>query len=167
VNAPGLIVHASVVALALDADGPLFGLALTGPPGAGKSRLAAELIAGCAHRRSRLLADDAVLIHSREGRLVASAPPSTSGTIEVFGTGLARTGHAPPMSVKAAAALAPEAERLPPEQSWAPLGPSGPRVPLYKTRGSAAGLVLFLRSVTSGHSRTAGHDAVPVIPERP
>jgi serine kinase of HPr protein (carbohydrate metabolism regulator) len=60
------------------------GVLIRGDSGAGKSALAAELIAGGA----RLVADDRVHISAVHGRIVAAAPAAVAGRIELRGRGL-------------------------------------------------------------------------------
>ncbi len=57
---------------------------LRGPSGSGKSDLALRLIDGGA----RLIADDQTLVDMRDGRLVASAPETIAGEMEVRGIGI-------------------------------------------------------------------------------
>lgn len=57
---------------------------LRGPPGTGKSDLGLRLVDAGGH----LVADDQVQLDSEDGNLVASAPPSLAGKIEVRGIGL-------------------------------------------------------------------------------
>ncbi len=67
------------------------GLFLAGPSGSGKSGLALGLIA-CAINKGHfaaLISDDQTLIgKTRDGRLVASAPPTLFGMAEWRGTGI-------------------------------------------------------------------------------
>src|SRR5258708_17934421 len=60
------------------------GVLLRGPPGSGKSDLALRLIDGGAH----LVADDQTELRGRGGAVVASAPSSIAGRIEVRGVGI-------------------------------------------------------------------------------
>lgn len=57
---------------------------LRGPPGSGKSDLGLRLIDG----GGRLVADDQVQLDAIGGTLVAGAPPTIAGKIEVRGLGL-------------------------------------------------------------------------------
>lgn len=72
------------------------GVILRGPSGSGKSDLALRLI----DEGARLVADDQIRIHVRDGKILAHAPETIRGLIEVRGLGLARL---------AAERLAPEA----------------------------------------------------------
>lgn len=63
------------------------GLLIQGGSGAGKSTLALSLIrkSGLAGRFARLVSDDQVELAARAGRLVAGAPASIAGLVEVYG----------------------------------------------------------------------------------
>lgn len=73
-----MLVHASCVAI--DGRAVLIG----GASGHGKSDLALRLI----DRGARLVADDQTLLEPSGGRLLASAPPTIAGRIEVRGVGI-------------------------------------------------------------------------------
>jgi HPr kinase/phosphorylase len=60
------------------------GVLLRGDPGSGKSDVALRLIDGGA----RLVADDQVILRAENGRLIASAPASLAGLLEVRGVGI-------------------------------------------------------------------------------
>ena len=62
------------------------GVLLRGPPGSGKSDLALRLI----DRGAELVADDRVTLRREDDGIVASAPASLAGLIEVRGVGVAR-----------------------------------------------------------------------------
>ncbi len=86
-------VHATCVALDSAREGGgaagrgarQVGVLLRGPSGAGKSDLALRLIDGGA----RLIADDQTLLASRDGVLIARAPETIAGRMEVRGVGIA------------------------------------------------------------------------------
>ena len=86
-------VHATCVALGRAREGGgaagggarQVGVLLRGPSGAGKSDLALRLIDGGA----RLIADDQTLLVSRDGALIARAPETIAGRMEVRGVGIA------------------------------------------------------------------------------
>jgi serine kinase of HPr protein (carbohydrate metabolism regulator) len=73
-------VHATCIAF----DGK--GVLLRGPPGGGKSDLALRAMAAGA----RLIADDHVILTPENSRLVASAPATIRGRIEIRGLGIFR-----------------------------------------------------------------------------
>ena len=86
----GSLVHATCVAFA-SSDGPaeagrkrLFGVLLRGPSGAGKSDLALRLI----DRGWCLVADDQTELKRVENALIATAPATIAGRMEVRGLGL-------------------------------------------------------------------------------
>lgn len=69
------------------------GLILVGPSGSGKSSMAIRLLAGArsAGHLALLLSDDQVFVDAVNGRLVATAPETIKGRIELYGSGI---GHA-------------------------------------------------------------------------
>jgi HPr kinase/phosphorylase len=73
-------VHATCIAI----DG--HGILLRGPSGSGKSDLALRAI----DRGARLVADDRVVLTRRGENVVASAPSSLHGLIEIRGLGIMR-----------------------------------------------------------------------------
>ncbi len=106
------ILHASCVAL----DGR--GVLILGASGAGKSALALNLMA----LGARLVADDRCQLTTRDGALIASAPPALRGLIEARQIGILR---AEPLA-EAAIALAvdldqTEPDRLPPRRRYTAL----------------------------------------------
>ncbi len=80
-----MTIHATAVAIGGSA------VLLVGAPGSGKSDLALRLI----DRGAALIADDRVALVRTGDRLLASAPPSIAGLIEVRGVGLVA---APPVA---------------------------------------------------------------------
>lgn len=105
-------VHGTAVAVAVDADGPLAGALLLGPPGSGKSALAIALIEGCPFRRTGLIADDVVVVERCGETVEASALARAEGLIEARGFGPARIRAAPKTRLVAAFDLAGPAGRL-------------------------------------------------------
>jgi serine kinase of HPr protein (carbohydrate metabolism regulator) len=98
-------VHASCVAI----DG--HAVLLFGPSGAGKSDLALRLI----DRGARLVSDDYTRLAAIEGRLVATAPATIAGRIEVRGIGIVEMPALAQAPVLLAIDLADAPERLPPD----------------------------------------------------
>jgi serine kinase of HPr protein (carbohydrate metabolism regulator) len=89
---------------------------IRGPAGAGKSRLAFELIEAATNGRlpfARLVADDRVHVTAAHGRLVARAPASLAGLIEIRGIGICRLPHEPMAVVRLVVDLGTAAERMP------------------------------------------------------
>lgn len=109
------LIHGTCIAL--DGEGVL----LVGKPGSGKSDLALRLIdqAGSGlsgkHKTAQLVADDQVIIRKVEGALVASAPASLKGKLEIRGLGIAELAVAEEARLRLAVRLTPSAEieRLP------------------------------------------------------
>ena len=97
------------------------GVLLVGKPGSGKSDLALRLIDQVGlglsgHPRGAVLvADDQVVIRRIEGTLVASAPASLSGKLEIRGLGIAELAVAAETRLRLAVRLTPatEIERMP------------------------------------------------------
>ena len=123
------LIHATCVAI----DGR--GVLLRGASGSGKSDLALRLIDGGA----KLVSDDQVRIAGVGRDLIACAPRTIAGKIEVRGIGIV------PIEAKAAAPVAlvveltPRAqiERMPRPQSWRCLGRSVPKIRLDPFEASA------------------------------
>ncbi len=147
------LVHATCVAID-GGDGPL-GILLRGPSGAGKSDLALRLI----DQGARLVADDQCEL-CREDRvggacLVARAPASIAGALEVRGLGIMEV----PCLAEAPVALlvdlvAPdEIERLPEDTTENILGLELPRVALDGFAAAAAAKLHV--AVRAGARRTA------------
>jgi HPr kinase/phosphorylase len=107
----GESVHASAVLVCERA------VLIRGPAGSGKSRLAWELLeAGRAGilPYARLVADDRVRIFAADRRLLAAAPDTIRGMIEVRGLGVRRLDCEPLALVGLVVDLAaPDAARLP------------------------------------------------------
>lgn len=80
-------VHATCVALR--ADGSWRGILLRGPSGAGKSDLALRLV----EAGGRLVADDQTALAPQGRGLVATAPGSLAGLLEVRGVGIVKLGR--------------------------------------------------------------------------
>jgi hypothetical protein len=102
---PGTYVHATALVIAEA------GLLVRGRSGAGKSRLALELIAEAGRRGlfARLAADDRVALASRGGRLIARAHPAIVGQIESRGEGILKPGYEPAIVIRLVIDLGGEA----------------------------------------------------------
>ncbi len=117
----GAVHHAVAVAVAVDADGPLAGVLILGPPGSGKSSLALALIDHCPFRRTALVADDAVEFDRSDGGApVAHAPAPIRGLIEVRGFGPAPVRTVGAAVIVAAFDLAGDRSRTPAPGQWRP-----------------------------------------------
>jgi serine kinase of HPr protein (carbohydrate metabolism regulator) len=88
-----------------------------GPAGAGKSRLALDLLRAAdngALRFARLVADDRVQLVASHGRLLASPPAALAGLLEVRGLGIRRLDYEAKAVVRLVVDLAAaDADRLP------------------------------------------------------
>ena len=144
---------------------------IRGRPGAGKSRLALRLIeAGAAPAAGvrlaadvRLVADDQVWLRSASGRLVARAPKTIRGLLEVRGLGLVHVPFEPLAVVGLVADLVPPgaAERLPDAPLAEIEGVRLPRLQLEAADEAAACLVcLCLRGAppTAGRGLASDRD---------
>src|SRR5262249_31553046 len=98
-------IHATTVAL----DG--VAVVLRGPSGAGKSDLAVRLI----DRGARLVADDQTGLTLRDGAVLARAPATIAGRLEVRGIGIVALEAVSDVAVGLVVDLAPAQaiERLP------------------------------------------------------
>lgn len=85
------------------------GVLLTGPSGAGKSDLAMRLI----DRGAVLVADDYTLLSCEDGMLIARAPATIAGRMEVRGVGIVARPARAAVSVALSVVLASEDERMP------------------------------------------------------
>jgi serine kinase of HPr protein (carbohydrate metabolism regulator) len=134
-------VHATCIAI----DG--YGILLRGPSGSGKSDLALRAI----DRGARLVADDRVVLTRRGRSVIASAPSSLHGLIEIRGLGIMRMDAAAEARVALAVDLTEPGlvERLPPPRdcdiegasiSWMALAPFEASAPAKLRLALAAAL---------------------------
>ncbi len=124
--------HASTVA----ADGRA--VLITGPSGSGKSDLALRLI----DRGFTLVSDDQTIVRREGDRLVASAPPTIAGKLEIRGVGIVDMETVKDVPVALVVQLTSEIERLPDERRERPvLGVSLPLVSVDALTASAASKV--------------------------
>lgn len=96
-------IHASTVAI----DGR--GVMILGHSGAGKSDLALRLI----DRGARLVSDDYTVIEAQADRLMASAPDTIAGRIEVRGLGIVPCPHVDGVPVALAVRIDIAPDRMP------------------------------------------------------
>jgi hypothetical protein len=95
------------------------GILLIGKSGSGKSDLALRLIA----RGAKLVADDRCDISVERNRLVARAPRSIEGLLEVRGVGIVPVAHARSAEIALVADLSGTVVRLPSTPRYAPPAP--------------------------------------------
>lgn len=119
------------------------GLLILGAAGRGKSELALQLMAYGA----TLVADDRTLITRRGHALVAFAPETIRGMIEMRGIGILAADALEATTLVLAVDLdRQEQERLPPAREWEALGLRLPLLHGVKSIHFAAGLLQYLRS---------------------
>jgi serine kinase of HPr protein (carbohydrate metabolism regulator) len=124
---PDALVHASCVAIRGRA------VLLAGRPGAGKSDLALRLV----DRGAALVSDDYTELRRWGGRLLARAPATIAGRIEVRGVGIVDLEPAVDVPVCLYADLDSPPERLPEESSLRLADCEVPRVALSALEPSA------------------------------
>ena len=121
-------VHASTVAL----DGRA--VLITGPSGSGKSDLTLRLL----DRGFALVSDDQTLVRRVDDQLIASAPPTIAGKLEIRGLGIVEMDHAGDMPVALLVELTSDIQRMPDDSRERPiLGVSLPLVSIDAMAASA------------------------------
>jgi len=95
--------HASTVAL----DGRA--VLICGPSGSGKSDLALRLL----DRGFTLVSDDQTIVRQDGGRLIASAPPTIHGKLEIRGIGIVEMETVDDVPVALCVELASDIQRIP------------------------------------------------------
>jgi serine kinase of HPr protein (carbohydrate metabolism regulator) len=125
-----VMVHATCIAI----DG--HGILLRGPSGSGKSDLALRAI----DRGAQLVADDQVVLTRRGDSMMASAPSSLRGLIEVRGLGIVRMDAAAEARLALVADMADldSIERLPERRRCDIEGVALPWIALAPFQASAA-----------------------------
>ena len=105
------MLHASTVAL----DGRA--VLISGPSGSGKSDLTLRLL----DRGFSLVSDDQTIVRRDDGRLIASAPPTIAGKLEIRGIGIVDMEPAGDVPVALLVELTSEIERLPDDSRERPI----------------------------------------------
>jgi len=95
--------HASTVAL----DGRA--VLISGPSGSGKSDLALRML----DRGFRLVSDDRTIIRKEGAKLIASAPETIKGKMEIRGLGIFEIEHVADVPIALVVELRSDIERLP------------------------------------------------------
>lgn len=124
--------HANCVAI----DGRA--VLITGISGAGKSDLSLRLI----DRGFTLVSDDQTIVRKSGARLIASAPPSIVGKLEIRGVGIVTMETVPDVPVALLVDLTSDVQRLPDENRSRPvLGVPLPLISVDAMSASAASKV--------------------------
>jgi len=125
------------------------GVLLRGPSGSGKSDLALRLIEGGA----ALISDDQTELVREGGRLIARAPDTIRGRLEVRGIGIVQVSAAgrAPLHLVVDLVAREQVPRLPDPGSWTQDGVEIPLIMLHPFDASApAKLRLAVRRVMGG-----------------
>jgi serine kinase of HPr protein (carbohydrate metabolism regulator) len=121
-------IHASSVAVEGRA------ILISGPSGSGKSDLALRLL----DRGFTLVSDDQTIVRRDGDRLIASAPPTIAGKLEIRGIGIVELDHVEDSPVGLIVELTSDIQRLPDDSRERPiLGVSIPLITIDAMTASA------------------------------
>ena len=118
--------HASTVSL----DGRA--VMITGPSGSGKSDLALRML----DRGFILVSDDQTIVRRTGSRLIAAAPPTIRGKLEIRGVGIVDMAHVEDVPVALVVELTSDIRRLPDDSRERPI--LGVGVPLISVDAMTA-----------------------------
>jgi len=105
---------------------------ITGPSGSGKSDLALRLL----DRGFTLVSDDQTIVRKDGSRLVASAPPTIAGKLEIRGIGIVEVERVDNVPVALLVELTSDIQRLPDDSRERPV--LGVKLPLISIDAMAA-----------------------------
>jgi hypothetical protein len=139
--------HGTALGVALAGQGDLSGLLLLGPPGSGKSALAAELIAHCPWQRTGLIGDDLLVFGG--GRIGRQAEEAF---LHLRDLGIAKVRSAPALPLAVVLEVPGSEQQVPTEAALHLVRQSFP---------TAAAVRLLLSSLASGQSLWCGFEPGP------
>jgi len=167
---PSALIHATAVAL-LDATKPFGGpiegaVLLLGESGAGKSDVALRLIAAGA----KLISDDQTMLFVENGRVLADAPSTLAGGMEIRGVGVIRVEKAPAAPVILAVRLVEGAvPRMPEPEVYALPGSlqADVKVPLVMLNAHDASTPAKIAAAAAGFVHSAFVEGASCPPHAP
>ena len=122
-------IHASAVSIEGRA------VLITGPSGSGKSDLALRLL----DRGFTLVSDDQTMVRREGHRLIAAAPPTIAGKLEIRGIGIVEIETAVDIPIALLVELSGEIERLPDDNRERPI--LGVKIPVITIDAMTASAV--------------------------
>ena len=134
--------HASTVAV----DGRA--VLISGPSGSGKSDLALRLL----DRGFTLVSDDQTIVRREGNRLIASAPPTIKGKLEIRGVGIVEMETVTDVPVALYVELTSEIVRLPDDRRERPV--LGVNLPLISVDAQTASTICRSRCSTASFTGT-------------